>query len=310
MTTRVAMLCGGVGGAKLALGFHRLSPQVELTVIVNTGDDFEHLGLTVCPDVDTVLYTLTGQSNRAQGWGREDETWTFLRVVRSLGGEDWFALGDGDLALHILRTQRLRAGEALGAIVQDIARAWQLTSTIIPMSNQPVRTMVQTDEGMLAFQRYFVQRRCQPRTQAISFAGCEQARPAPGVIEAIAAADVVAIAPSNPYLSVDPILSVPGIAAALKRTSAPVIAVSPLVAGKAVKGPTAKLMAELGLEVSNETIARHYAELIDGLIVHQGDPAPTTPLAVRATDTLMNDDADRARVARAVLALADEIAAA
>lgn len=274
MSSRVALLCGGVGGAKLARGFHMLWPEADLAVIVNTGDDFEHLGLTICPDLDTVLYTLTGQANRAQGWGREDESWTFMRVLRSLGGEDWFSLGDGDLALHVIRTQRLREGERLSGIVAEISAAWQLRSTVIPMSDDPVRTMVRTEDGVLPFQRYFVEQRCQPRTRSISFEGAGTARPAPGVVPAIEAADVVVIAPSNPYLSIDPIFSVPGISDAIKRTPAPVIAVSPLVSGKAVKGPTDKLMSELGFEVSNETVARHYQGMIDGLVIHEGDPVP------------------------------------
>ncbi len=309
MSSRVALLCGGVGGAKLARGFHMLWPEADLAVIVNTGDDFEHLGLTICPDLDTVLYTLTGQANRAQGWGREDESWTFMRVLRSLGGEDWFSLGDGDLALHVIRTQRLREGERLSGIVAEISAAWQLRSTVIPMSDDPVRTMVRTEDGVLPFQRYFVEQRCQPRTRSISFEGAGTARPAPGVVPAIEAADVVVIAPSNPYLSIDPIFSVPGISDAIKRTPAPVIAVSPLVSGKAVKGPTDKLMSELGFEVSNETVARHYQGMIDGLVIHEGDPVPDFAPAVQSANTLMLADADRMQVARDVLRFSDRIKA-
>lgn len=309
MSSRVALLCGGVGGAKLARGFHMLWPEADLAVIVNTGDDFEHLGLTICPDLDTVLYTLTGQANRAQGWGREDESWTFMRVLRSLGGEDWFSLGDGDLALHVIRTQRLREGERLSGIVAEISAAWQLRSTVIPMSDDPVRTMVRTEDGVLPFQRYFVEQRCQPRTRSISFEGAGTARPAPGVVPAIEAADVVVIAPSNPYLSIDPIFSVPGISDAIKRTPAPVIAVSPLVSGKAVKGPTDKLMSELGFEVSNETVARHYQGMIDGLVIHEGDPVPNSAPAVQSANTLMLADADRMQVARDVLRFSDRIKA-
>ncbi|MGB8365172.1 MAG: 2-phospho-L-lactate transferase [Rhizomicrobium sp.] len=309
MSSRVALLCGGVGGAKLARGFHMLWPEADLAVIVNTGDDFEHLGLTICPDLDTVLYTLTGQANRAQGWGREDESWTFMRVLRSLGGEDWFSLGDGDLALHVIRTQRLREGERLSGIVAEISAAWQLRSTVIPMSDDPVRTMVRTEDGVLPFQRYFVEQRCQPRTRSISFEGAGTARPAPGVVPAIEAADVVVIAPSNPYLSIDPIFSVPGISDAIKRTPAPVIAVSPLVSGKAVKGPTDKLMSELGFEVSNETVARHYQGMIDGLVIHEGDPVPDSAPAVQSANTLMLADADRMQVARDVLRFSDRIKA-
>ena len=301
MSVKLALLCGGVGGAKLARGFHLLAPDVELSVIVNTGDDFEHFGLLICPDIDTILYTLTGQANQAQGWGREDESWTFMRVLRSLGGEDWFQLGDGDLALHVLRTDRL------SQLVAEVSKAWQLGTAVLPMSDHPVRTLVHSDEGVLAFQRYFVERRCRPQVRQISFAGLETARPGPGVLEAIEQADIIAIAPSNPYLSIDPILAVPGVADAIRKTYAPVIAVSPLVGGKAVKGPTDKLMGELGFEIGNDTIARHYHGLIDGLLVHQGDSVPAG-LATGSADTMMRDDTDRMRVAREVLVLALQVA--
>jgi LPPG:FO 2-phospho-L-lactate transferase len=307
MSTRVALLCGGVGGAKLARGLHLLTGEVDLTVIVNTGDDFEHLGFTICPDVDTVLYTLSGQANRAQGWGREDESWSFMRVLRSLGGEDWFQLGDGDLALHAFRTERLRQGVPLSAVTAAVCSTWQIASPILPMSDQPVRTLVHTDEGVLAFQRYFVERRCAPRTHAIHFSGSDAAQPAPGVVAALEAADVIVVAPSNPYLSIDPILSVAGIARALAAAKAPVVAVSPLVAGKAVKGPTDKLMRELGVEVGNDAIVTHYGALLDGLLLHEGDAVAATGLPVRAANTLMRDDADRMRVARDVLRLAREL---
>jgi LPPG:FO 2-phospho-L-lactate transferase len=307
MTTRVTLLCGGVGGAKLARGLHLLAPEVDLTVIVNTGDDFEHLGLTICPDIDTVVYTLSGQANRAQGWGRQDESWTFMRVLRSLGGEDWFQLGDGDLALHTLRTARLRQGARLSEVTAAVCCAWQVSATILPMSDDPVRTQVHTDEGVLAFQRYFVARRCAPRTHKITFDGSESARPAPGVLAAIETADSVVIAPSNPYLSIDPILSVAGIAEAIKATKAPVVAVSPLVSGKAVKGPTDKLMQELGFDVGNDAIVGHYQNLLDGLLIHEGDAAASSGPVVVAADILMRDDADRMRVARDVIRFAREI---
>jgi LPPG:FO 2-phospho-L-lactate transferase len=284
-----------------------LSPDVQLTVVVNTGDDFEHLGFTICPDLDTVLYTLSGQANRSQGWGREDESWTFMRVLRTLGGEDWFQLGDGDLALHAVRTQQLRQGMRLSEITAAVCGAWQVAANILPMSDDPVRTLVHTDEGVLPFQRYFVERRCTPRTRHISFDGAEASRPAPGVVSALQSADVVLIAPSNPYLSVDPILAVPGIAEAIQASDAPVVAVSPLVAGKAVKGPTDKLMRELGFDVDNAAIARHYEQLVDGLLVHQGDSVAGVRAQTREADTMMRDDADKVRVARAVLQFAQEL---
>ena len=300
---KVAVLTGGVGGAKLVEGLYRLLPAGSLTAIVNTGDDFVHFGLPVSPDIDTVLYTLADKANRALGWGREGETWSFMAALRSLGGEDWFNLGDGDLALHVLRGHALAQGEPLSAITAQFAVAWRLALAVLPMSDDPVATWIETDEGAMEFQRYFVQRRCEPSVAAVRFEGAEGARPAPGVVEAILAADAVLIAPSNPWLSIDPILAVPDIRAALKACAAPVVAVSPLVEGKAVKGPTAKLMGELGLEVTNAAIGEHYAGLLDAMLIHGGDFAPEGLTAAR-TDTLMRDATDRARVAQAALDLA------
>jgi LPPG:FO 2-phospho-L-lactate transferase len=298
MSGRYTVLTGGVGGAKLVDGLYRLLPANSLTAIVNTGDDFRHFGLPISPDIDTLLYTLSEKSNQTLGWGREGETWSFMAALRSLGGEDWFNLGDGDLALHVMRGAALAAGETLSAVTARFAAAWELTLHIVPMTDDPVATWVESDEGPLPFQRYFVERQCQPKVMSISFDGAAAARPAPGVIEAIASADAVFIAPSNPWLSVDPILAVPGIRAVLIECAGPVIAVSPLVDGKAVKGPTAKLMAELGLEISNDTIWDHYAEFLDGLIVHGDDPSPAGT-AISRTDTLMHTASDRERVAQA-----------
>lgn len=306
MSERVVVLTGGVGGAKLVLGLTQVLPAASITAIVNTGDDFRHLGLHVSPDVDTLLYTLSGKANRAQGWGREGESWNFLAALRELGGEDWFALGDGDLALHVLRTHRLAAGERLSAITRDYAARFGIGVAILPMSDDPVATHLLTDAGDLEFQRYFVERRCAPRVERISFHGAEAARAAPGVAEAIAAADAILIAPSNPYLSVDPILSIAAIREALLAASAPIVAVSPIIGGQAVKGPTAKLMAELGVPADNAAIAAHYAGLIDGLVIDGADEAPSG-LAVARTATLMHTLEDRARVAEAALALACSI---
>lgn len=304
---KVAVLTGGVGGAKLVLGLSCALPPVNVTAIVNTGDDFRHLGLYVSPDIDTLLYTLAGRANAAQGWGREGETWSFMAALRELGGEDWFLLGDHDLALHVLRTARLAVGETLSAITRDFAQAWAIGTTVLPMSNQPVGTEVDTEVGRLAFQDYFVAQRCRPAVRSISFVGAEEALPAPGVTEAILEADAVIIAPSNPFLSIDPILAVPGIRAALEATAAPVVAVSPIVSGQAVKGPTAKLMIELGLDVSNETIASHYADVIDGLLIHDVDGAPAGDIVIEHANTMMATIEDKARVASAALALAERI---
>jgi LPPG:FO 2-phospho-L-lactate transferase len=300
MSGRFTVLTGGVGGAKLVDGLYRMLPANSLTAIVNTGDDFRHFGLPISPDIDTLLYTLSGKSNQTLGWGCEGETWSFMAALRSLGGEDWFNLGDGDLALHVMRGAALSAGETLSVVTARFAAAWSLALNIAPMSDDAVATWVDSDEGRLPFQRYFVERQCQPKVRSVSFDGAASARPAPGVVDAIAWADAVFVAPSNPWLSVDPILAVPEIRAALIDCAGPVIAVSPLIDGKAVKGPTAKLMGELGLEISNDTIWGHYADFLDGLIVHNDDPAPDG-IAISRTDTMMHNATDRERVARAAL---------
>jgi len=303
MTRHIVVLTGGVGGAKLVLGLQSLTSVGQLTAIVNTGDDFRHLGLHISPDIDTLLYTLSGKANAAQGWGREGESWSFMSALRELGGEDWFALGDKDMALHVLRSMRLASGEGLAAITRDFARQWGIETEVLPMSEQSVMTHVRTDEGVLEFQRYFVERRCEPALIGVEFRGAEAALPAPGVTAAITSADVILIAPSNPFLSIDPILAIPGLRKALEERRGPVVAVSPIVGGKAVKGPTAKLMAEMNLEVSNAAIARHYDGLIDGLLVDTDDVAPEG-IAVARTDTMMHDLDDKVRVARAALDLA------
>lgn len=303
MSARYTVLTGGVGGAKLVDGLYRVLPPHSLTAIVNTGDDFRHFGLPISPDIDTLLYTLSGRSNQTLGWGREGETWNFMAALRSLDGEDWFNLGDGDLALHVLRGSALAAGTPLSAIIARFAKAWDLQLSILPMSDDSVATWVKTDEGLLPFQRYFVERQCAPKVAGVAFEGAESATPAPGVIAAIMKSEAVFVAPSNPWLSVDPMLAIPAIRAALRTTKAPVIAVSPLIEGKAVKGPTAKLMAELGLEATNTSIAAHYDAWLDGLIVHGADDAPNG-LAIARTDTLMRSPDDRKRVANAALTLA------
>ena len=306
MSGRVVVLTGGVGGAKLVLGVTRTMPAADITAIVNTGDDFRHFGLWVSPDIDTLLYTLSGKASRAQGWGREDESWSFMAALRSLGGEDWFALGDGDLALHVLRSQALEAGRSLSEITRDFARSWGIDTDIRPMSDDPVQTVLTTVEGELPFQRYFVERRCEPRVEAIRFEGAEGALPAPGIVEAIGNPSnrAILIAPSNPYLSVDPILAVPGIRDALTTASAPVVAVTPIVGGAALKGPTAKLMNELGIEVGPAAIAAHYDGLIDALLIDEQDRDGAVPIPHAFADTIMTTLDDRIRVATAALDLA------
>ena len=301
---RVVVLTGGVGGAKLVLGLSRIMAGDGLTAIVNTGDDFRHLGLHISPDIDTLLYTLSGTANGAQGWGREGESWSFMAALRELGGEDWFQLGDGDLALHVARTHALAQGRRLSQITARFADQWGIATRILPMSDQAVATILDTDQGRLEFQRYFVEQRCAPAVRRIMFEGATHAVPAPGVVEAIQSADAVLIAPSNPFLSVDPLLAVPGIGSAIEQIKAPVIAVSPLVGGTAVKGPTAKLMQELGMAVDNDSIAWHYAGLIDAILIDNGDRCDAPDVVVGRCATLMTTLDDKIRVAQAALDLA------
>jgi LPPG:FO 2-phospho-L-lactate transferase len=305
MTGRVVVLTGGVGGAKLVLGLAQVMPARDITAIVNTGDDFQHFGLHISPDIDTLLYTLSGRANIAQGWGREGESWSFMSALSSLAAEDWFQLGDGDLALHVLRSHALAQGQPLSHITARFAAAWNLPTQILPMSDQPVSTILTTSEGELGFQDYFVRLRCAPTVNAIRFNGASAAKPAPGVLAAIAdARTAILIAPSNPFLSIDPILGVPGIAAALSAANAPVIAVSPIIGGQAVKGPTAKLMRERGLEVTPAAIATHYDGVIKALLIDERDAPAALNIPFAAADTLMVSLPDRARVAQAALALA------
>lgn len=306
----VVAISGGIGGAKLALGLYRVLPAQGLSVIVNCGDDFDHLGLRICPDIDTTLYTLAGIANPELGWGRRDETWAFMDTLGQLGGPTWFRLGDRDLALHAERTRRLAAGESTSSFTADVAQRLGITAGIIPMSDDPVRTRVHTPEGELAFQDYFVRLRCAPKVTALSFAGAASARPPAAAVAALAARpDAIILCPSNPYLSVDPILAVPGMRALLKAAGAPVIAVSPLVAGAAVKGPTAKIMRELGVPLTPASIARHYAGVIDGFVLDGRDASAVDEIDcnVNVTDTLMKTLEDREHLAREVLSFASAL---
>jgi LPPG:FO 2-phospho-L-lactate transferase len=302
----VLALSGGIGGAKLALGLYHVLPPGTLTVIANTGDDFEHLGLSVSPDLDTLLYTLAGLDNPDTGWGRRGETWTFMAALEALGGETWFKLGDGDLATHVERTRRLRAGESLSAITDDFRRRLGISARLLPMSDDPVRTRLLTEEGWLDFQDYFVRLHCAPVVRRIAFAGNPAARPHPDFLAALADDDLrmVAICPSNPLISIDPILNLPGLCDALRACRAPVVAVSPIIGGKAVKGPTAKMMAELGLPVDAASVARHYGDLLDHYVIDEADAGAVTglDLPLTVTRTLMETLADREALARAVLA--------
>jgi LPPG:FO 2-phospho-L-lactate transferase len=310
-SARIVALCGGIGGAKLALGLSAVLGAGCLTVVVNTGDDFEHLGLHVSPDLDTVLYTMAGLADPGRGWGRADESWNFMQALAALGGETWFALGDRDLAMHVERTRRLAAGETLSSIVSDMSRRLGVATAIVPMTDGPVRTHVHTRDAMLAFQDYFVRRRCAPEVTGVSFAGAQAARPSPGFAAALADPQLgaIVITPSNPYLSIDPMLAIPGVREALRRARVPAIAVSPIIGGNAVKGPTAKIMRELGIEITPAAVAHHYRGLIAGLVIDDSDAAGAESIGVpvAVTATLMNSPDDKRRVAREVLAFADRL---
>ena len=309
----VAALCGGIGGAKLVLGLYRVLPPGALSVIINTGDDFEHLGFHISPDIDTVTYTLAGRNNPQTGWGRRDETWAFMDALAELGGETWFALGDGDLAIHVERTRRLAGGETLSRITGDFAKRFGVTAKLMPMSDDPVRTVVQTAQGRLTFQDYFVRLKCRPVVEGILYEGAGRAAPGAGALAALRqpALRAVVICPSNPFLSVDPILAVPGLAEALAACAAPLIAVSPLIGGRAVKGPTAKIMAELSMPSTVRAVADYYGGRLDGYVIDEadGDEADGMPLPVLVTRTLMISLEDRETLAREVLAFADGLGA-
>jgi LPPG:FO 2-phospho-L-lactate transferase len=301
----IIALSGGVGGAKLALGLSRVMPAKDLLVVVNTGDDFEHLGLSISPDIDTVTYTLSGLANRELGWGRHDETWSFMETMESLGGETWFRLGDRDIALHVERTRRLRLGDSLSTVTTDICRRLGIESRVIPMSDDPVRTRLRTAEGWLDFQEYFVHRRCEPVVSELLFQGAGAARPHPDFMAALRdpALQAIVICPSNPFISVEPILAIPGVRQALIDSPAPVIAVSPIIAGQAVKGPTAKMMTELGMDPSAGTVATRYQDLLDGYVIDHADMSEVVSIDARVTlaQTLMRTMEDREALARTVL---------
>jgi len=301
----VVALSGGIGGAKLALGLSRVLPPEDLLVVANTGDDFEYLGLSISPDIDTVMYTLSGLANPELGWGRRDETWSFMETLATLGGETWFRLGDRDLAVHVERARRLRAGESLTAITADLCARLGVACRVVPMSDDRVRTQVRTaEDGWIAFQDYFVRRQCAPVVRELAFAGAASARPQPDFLAALRDPRLcaVVICPSNPFISIEPILAVPGVRAALLDCGAPVVAVSPIIGGRAIKGPTAKMMQEMQLDVSAASVAWRYGDLLDGYIVDHADAdVPVNGPRVFATATLMSTLADRDALARAAL---------
>jgi LPPG:FO 2-phospho-L-lactate transferase len=309
----VVALSGGIGGAKLALGLSRILPAEELMIVANTADDFRHLGLWISPDLDTLTYTLAGLNNPETGWGRRDETWTFMAALRELGGETWFQLGDGDLAIHVERTRRLTAGETLSQVTADFCRRLGVRPKLVPMSDDSVRTRLRTYDGWLDFQDYFVRQRCQPAVLEVAFQGWQAARPQAELMAALCNPGLraVIICPSNPFISIDPILAVPGLRQALGNSPAPVVAIAPIIGGRAVKGPTAKMMSELGLEVDAAAVARHYGGLIDGYVVDyvDVDQVALPGLAVHAAAILMQTLDDREALAHEAVGFADRLRA-
>jgi LPPG:FO 2-phospho-L-lactate transferase len=301
---KVVALAGGIGGAKLAQGLAHALPAGALTIIVNTGDDFEQFGLHISPDLDTVCYTLAGLANPESGWGRDQETWNALGEIGKLGGPVWFHLGDYDLGTHLERTRRLNEGHTLSEIVRDFCRVWGIEQFVLPMTDAPARTIVQTKAGDLAFQEYFVQRHCEPAVTGFRLEGGDSARPAPGVVEALARADRIVICPSNPWVSIGPILSIRGIQSVIDPQKT--VAVSPIIGGRAVKGPAAKMYSELGIQPSATAVARHYRHVITHFVLDTEDAALESEVSglgmrVLVTGTLMGDAQDRLRLARSVL---------
>lgn len=297
-------LTGGVGGAKLALGLAKVLPPDDVVFVVNTGDDFEHLGLHISPDVDTLTYTLAEVANPVAGWGRKDETWRFMDALERFGGETWFRLGDADLALHLHRRTLLNAGKGLTAATNEIASRLGVRHTILPMSDDPVRTRVITPDGPMAFQHYFVRDRCEPRAVGFEFAGADKAKVNPAI--ALESVTAIVICPSNPFVSVDPILAVNGMRDALLATGAPIVAVSPIVGGRAIKGPTAKMMRELGVPTTTVAVAEHYAGFVSHFVIDEVDACARTDVAAlgmetTALQTVMTTLDDRVQLARAVL---------
>ena len=313
MTNHVVTLTGGVGGAKLVQGLSHIVEGKDLVVVCNTGDDFDHLGLRVCPDIDSVLYALAGLSDQIRGWGRKDETWTFMEALGGIGGPDWFNLGDRDLATHVLRTDLIREGGSLSQVTTNLAERMGIKATILPMSNDPVPTIVLTENGKLAFQHYFVREQCKPEVTGFMSDGISNANALPQVIMGLQTnLKAVLIAPSNPYVSVDPILNIPGMRDAIFGARAPVVAVSPIIGGQAVKGPAAKMMKELGKDVSVLGIAQHYRGLIDGLVIDAVDAGSAAEIedmgiSVHVTQTIMSDVQSKIDLSKFCLDFASEL---
>lgn len=308
-------LSGGVGGAKLALGLARTLNPEQLTIVCNTGDDFDHYGLRICPDLDSVMYALAGRNNEQQGWGLADESWRVLDQLGAIGGETWFRLGDLDIATHLLRSDCLRRGESLSAATKKLCDGFGVRHRLVPMSDDSVATMVITEQGELSFQHYFVREQCKPAVRGFYFRGIEQAQPHSEFLQALLddEFDAVIICPSNPFVSIDPILQLPGVRVALQNASVPVIAVSPIVGGKAIKGPAAKMLHELNYASSALAVAEYYRDILDGFVIDHADADQISAIAeldiaVHATASVMRTLDDRVCLAGEVLQFANVLA--
>lgn len=307
-------LSGGVGGAKLVVGLAQLLSPDQLTIVCNTGDDFDHYGLRICPDLDSVMYALADRNNETQGWGLADESWRVLDQLAAIGGENWFKLGDLDIATHLLRSECLRRGETLSTATQKLCAGFGVQHHVVPMSDAAVATIVETESGDLSFQHYFVREQCKPAVHGFYFRGIENAKPHADLLQPLLdnSIDAVIICPSNPFVSIDPILQLPGVRAALQNTAVPVIAVSPIVGGNAIKGPAAKMLRELNYASSAFAVAEYYRDIIDGFVIDlvdadQADAIAELGIAVHVTASVMKAQQDRVRLADEVLRFAGEV---
>ena len=311
MNKTILSLSGGVGGAKLAHGLSRTVSPDYLVIVGNTGDDFQHLGLHISPDLDTIMYTLAGVADPERGWGMAAETWNFMEAISRFEGPAWFKLGDKDLATHVYRTQALKQGLGLAEVTRMLSRSFGIEHRVIPMSDDPLQTIIATDQGELPFQDYFVRLGCRPRINTVEFRGSDRAHPHPDFVALLNSRELGAIilCPSNPFLSIDPILSLKKVRAGLQSAAAPVVAVSPIVGGKALKGPAAKIMEELKIPANNLSVAQHYRDFLDGLIIDSGDEHEAQVIEelgikVKVTDTVMLSMQDRIDLAETCLEFA------
>ncbi len=301
-------LTGGIGGAKLALGLSKILSEDELAFVVNTADDFEHLGLNISPDIDTLIYTLADENNLETGWGRRDESWQFMSALEILGGETWFKLGDKDLAMNVERSKRLKGGALLDQVTAELAQALGVRHKVLPMSNDPVRTLVHTEDGRMNFQDYFVREQCRPAVDGFEYRGAATAGVNPDVFEWLGSGQLAGIilCPSSPFISIDPILSLPGLREALRISGVPVIAISPIVGGNCLKGPLAKMMCEMSIPTTASWVATHYRDILDGFVLDSADASlaseiESTGVATTVTNTVMNSLDDRVRLAQSCL---------